>query len=129
LSSKSNSSGTTHYTRYSCGMLVYERLPNGNKYYYLFDGLGSIVGLTNSSGSEVNAYDYDPYGVILHETTGVANPFQYAGDYFESSTGLVKFGTRYYNPALGRRTQQDPVGGSMGSSHSLKWRSQASTLR
>src|SRR5258708_19396542 len=73
-------------------------------------------GLTDSStGSKDNSYDYDPYGVILHETTGVPNPFQYAGDYFESSTGLVKFGTRYYNPALGRRTQQDPVGGRLGS--------------
>ncbi len=60
-------------------------------------------------GSEVNAYD--PYGNILNETTGVANPWQYAGGYFESSTGLVKFGTRYYNPALGRWTQQDPVAG------------------
>lgn len=69
------------------------------------------MGLTDSSGNEVNAYDYDPYGVFLHETTGVTNPWHYAGDYFESSTGLVKFGTRYYNPALGRWTQQDPVKG------------------
>jgi len=28
------------------------------------------------------------------------------GGYFESSTGLVKFGTRYYNPNLGRWAQQ-----------------------
>ena len=119
LSYETTSSGTTYYTRCSCGMLVNERLPNGSKYYYLFDGLGSIVGLTNSSSSEVNAYDYDPYGVILNETTPQPNPFQYAGGYFESSTGLVKFGTRYYNPALGRWTQQDPVGGSLGSPDSL----------
>src|SRR6266851_7222127 len=119
LSYETTSSGTTYYTRCSCGMLVNERLPNGSKYYYLFDGLGSIVGLTNSSSSEVNAYDYDPYGVILNETTPQPNPFQYAGGYFESSTGLVKFGTRYYNPKLGRWTQQDPVGGSLGSPDSL----------
>ncbi len=31
----------------------------------------------------------------------------------DSSTGLVKFGTRYYNPPLGRWTQQDPVGSSV----------------
>ncbi len=119
LSYETTSSGTTYYTRCSCGMLVNERLPNGTKDYYLFDGLGSIVGLTNSSSSEVNAYDYDPYGNVLNQTTGVANPFQYAGGYFESSTGLVKFGTRYYNPALGRWTQQDPAAGSLGSPDSL----------
>ncbi|HZU70538.1 MAG TPA: RHS repeat-associated core domain-containing protein [Ktedonobacteraceae bacterium] len=94
-------------------MLVNERLPGGNKYYYLFDGLGSIVGLTASTGGEPNNYDYDPYGVILNETTNQPNPFQYAGGYFEKNTGLVKFGTRYYNPELGRWTQQDPVGSSV----------------
>ena len=101
LSDETTGSSTTFYTRCSCGLLVNERL-SGGKDYYLFDGLGSIVGLTNSSSSEVNAYDYDPYGNLLNETTGVANPWHYAGGYFESSTGLVKFGTRYYNPSLGR---------------------------
>jgi RHS repeat-associated protein len=120
LSYEKNSSGSTYYTRCTCGLLVDERLPgSGGKDYYLFDGLGSIVGLTNSSGSEVNAYDYDPYGNVLHETTGVANPWQYAGGYFESSTGFVKFGTRYYNPAWGRWMQQDPVAGSLGQPDSL----------
>ena len=80
-----------------------------SKHYYLFYGQGSVVGLTDSSGNEVNAYDYDPYGVILNTgTNSVTNPFQYEGGYFESTTGLVKFGTRYYNPNLGRWTQQDP---------------------
>ena len=49
----------------------------------------------------------------------VTNPFQYEGGYFESSTGLVKFGTRYYNPQLGRWTQQDLVAGSLGNPDSL----------
>jgi RHS repeat-associated protein len=96
-------------------MLLNERLPNsGGKYYYLFDGQESVVGLTDSNGNEVNAYDYDPYGVLLNTATNpVTNPFQYEGGYFESSTGLVKFGTRYYNPNLGRWTQQDPVIGNL----------------
>jgi len=63
-----------------------------------------------SSGGEATPYDNNPYGGVLHETTHQPNPFQYAGGYFESSTGLVKFGTRYYNPASGRWTFQDPVG-------------------
>jgi len=71
------------------------------------------------SNSEVNAYDYDPYGNVLDETTNQPNPWQYAADYFESSMGLVKFGTRYYNPKSGRWTQQDSVAGSLGSPDSL----------
>jgi hypothetical protein len=31
----------------------------------------------------------------------------------------IKFGTRYYNPQLGRWTQQDPVAGSLGNPDSL----------
>jgi len=119
LSYETTSGNTTYYTRCSCGMLLNERLPGGGKYYYLFDGQGSVVGLTGSNGNEVNAYDYDPYGVMLNETQGQPNPFQYEGGYFESSTGLVKFGTRYYNPNLGRWTQQDPVAGSLGNPDTL----------
>jgi RHS repeat-associated protein len=42
------------------------------------------------------------------------NPWKFAGGYLDSSTGLYKFGTRYDDPSLGRWTQQDPVGGSLG---------------
>ena len=81
------------------------------KYYSLFDGLGSIVGMTDSSGNEVNRYDYDPYGVMLHqqEQSGFTNLFKFAGGQYRSSTGLYKFGERYYDPSLGRWTQQDSV--------------------
>src|SRR6266699_836640 len=61
LSARTDASGTTHFVRCSCGLLNNERTPDGKKYSYLFDGLGSIVGLTNSAGNEINAYDYDPY--------------------------------------------------------------------
>ena len=61
--------------RCSCGLLNDERTPDGKKHSSLFDSLDSVVGPTDSStGSEVNAYAYDPYGVILHETQQVTNP-------------------------------------------------------
>ena len=116
LSARTDASGTTHFVRCSCGMLNDERTPDGKKYYYLFDGLGSIVGMTDSSGNEVNRYDYDPYGQVINqqEQSGLNNPWKFAGGYLDSSTGLYKFGTRYDDPSLGRWTQQDPVGGSLG---------------
>jgi RHS repeat-associated protein len=51
---------------------------------------------------------------MLHQTEGVTNPWKFAGGFLDSSTGLYKFGTRYDDPTLGRWTQQDPVGGSLG---------------
>ncbi|MFL5666277.1 MAG: RHS repeat-associated core domain-containing protein [Ktedonobacteraceae bacterium] len=116
MSSESNTSGTMYFRRCSCGLLNHERTPDGKKYYYLFDGLGSIVGMTDSAGNEVNRYVYDPYGNIIsqQEQSGLNNPWKFAAGYLDSSTNLYKFGTRYYDPTLGRWTQQDPVGGSLG---------------
>lgn len=53
---------------------------------------------------------------MLHQQdqSGLTNPWKYASSYLDSSTNLYKFGTRYEDPSLGRWTQQDPVGGSLG---------------
>lgn len=71
--------------------------------------------MTSDSGNKVNSYDYDIYGVMLNqvEKTGVNNPFKFADGYLDAS-GYYLFGVRYYDPSLGRWTQQDPVGGSLG---------------
>jgi RHS repeat-associated protein len=69
--------------------------------------------LTDSNGTLVSTYQYDPYGNLTSSTGSVANPWRFAGGYFDSSTGLYKFGTRYYNPGFGRWSQQDPVRGQL----------------
>ena len=88
---------------------------NCTLYYSHFDGLGSIVGMTDSAGKEVNGYDYDPSGNLLNskEQSGINNPWKYAGGYLDGSTGLYKYGIRYYDPQVGRWTQRTPVGGSL----------------
>jgi RHS repeat-associated protein len=84
-----------------------------NRSYYLFDGLGSVVALTNASGSVTNSYTYDPFGVTTETKallTKVFNPWRYTGQYQDVTTGLYKMGARYYQPELGRWTQPDPSG-------------------
>jgi RHS repeat-associated protein len=84
-----------------------------NRSYYLFDGLGSVVAVTNANGGVTNSYTYDPYGVTTETKallTNVFNPWRYAGQYQDVSTGLYKMGARYYQPELGRWTQRDPSG-------------------
>ena len=61
----------------------------------------------------MNTYQYDPYGNLTDSTGSVSNPWMYAGGYYDSGTGLYKFGIRYYDPSTGRWTQRDPVGGSL----------------
>jgi len=83
-------------------------------YYYLTDDLGSVLKVVDSSGNVKNSYYYDPFGNSLNKSETVTNPWQYASGYYDANTGLYKFGTRYYDPQLGRWTQKDPVGGSVG---------------
>jgi RHS repeat-associated protein len=110
--SKGGKSSSTFYTRDNLGTLVSERAPAGS-YYYLFDGLGSVVGLTDASGNQVASYSYEPYGKQPSPEPSVANPWCFAAGYFDSPTGLTKFGTRYYDPNVMRWTQQDPKLGDL----------------
>ncbi|CCF85159.1 hypothetical protein NITHO_4570011 [Nitrolancea hollandica Lb] len=71
-----------------------------------------MVALTDSSGAVVNTYSYDPYGNTKSSTGSVANPWRFGGSYgayHDADTGLYKIGMRYYDPGLGRWTQQDPI--------------------
>ncbi len=102
--------GTTNaYTRDNTGNLIGLRV-NGTRHYYLVDGVGSVVGVVNSSATKVNSYSYDPYGKQTAASQQIANPWRYASGYYDGSTGLTKFGARYYNADLGRFTQRDPSG-------------------
>jgi YD repeat-containing protein len=66
---------TTSYTRTPSGHLVSQRTPTGT-YYYLFDGLGSVVGMVDTSGNEVASYRYDPYGQTVVKTGTAADERQ-----------------------------------------------------
>jgi RHS repeat-associated protein len=98
--------GQTSFTRDTHGALTEERTSSGN-YYYLFDGLISVVGLTDATGNLVATYSYDPYGQLMAGTGTVTNPWRFAGGYLDASSGLYKMGDRYYDPTLGRWTQPD----------------------
>jgi RHS repeat-associated protein len=101
------SSGTTYDSRTVNGGLLDERTPTGT-YTYLQDGLGSTIGLANSAGTLVNTAAYDPYGQITASTGTTPNPFGYASG-LQVPGGLIKYGERYYDPSIGRWTQQDPL--------------------
>lgn len=78
-------------------------------YYPLTDVLGSVVALTNSSGSVVTSYTYDAYGNTTISGTANSNVQEYTGRENEGN-GLYYYRARYYNPNLGRFVSQDPAG-------------------
>ncbi len=80
-------------------------------YYYHFDGLGSVVALSDSSGSIVETYSYDVFGtptITLDGSTG--NPYMFTGRRYDDETDLYYYRARMYAPDLGRFLQPDPIG-------------------
>jgi uncharacterized protein RhaS with RHS repeats len=68
-------------------------------YYYHFDGLGSIIAVTDSTGNAVEAYRYSVYGLADNPTTA-GNPYLFTGRQFDVETGLYYYRARYYSAAI-----------------------------
>ncbi len=82
--------------------------------YYHFDGLGSVVALTNASGNTVEVYEYDVYGRVGATDANHPNRIMFTGREYDKETGLYYYRARYYNPQIGRFLQTDPVGYGAG---------------
>jgi RHS repeat-associated protein len=108
VASTSDLSGDRYYTRDPDGELLAQRSASGTL-YYLADARDSVTGLTDGTGALVASYRYDPFGNTTASTGVVSNRWRFTGEFFDADTGLYKIGARYYDPAVGRWTQQDLV--------------------
>jgi RHS repeat-associated protein len=82
----------------------------GNNYYYHYNGIGGVTGLTDETAAVVATYDYDSYGNTLSSTGSIPNPYGFSTKEYSNTTGLAYFGFRYYNPQTGRWLSPDPLG-------------------
>ncbi len=79
-------------------------------YWYHYDGLGSVVALTDESGADVCQWKYDEYGNPLQDCPEL-NHYTYTGQEYDAETGLVHFFARYYDAETGVWTTQDTYRG------------------
>lgn len=82
---------------------------NGQKYYYISDGLGSITALVDASGNIVQTYRFDSFGNIINSSGTISQPFTYTGREYDQETGLYYYRARYMDPKSGRFLQEDPI--------------------
>src|SRR5262249_39027285 len=82
----------------------------GQTYYYFYDRLGSVAGLTDGAGNVVASYTYNPWGNIASSTGTLANPFRFTGRQYDAESGLYFYRARYYDPQVGRFISRDPIG-------------------
>ena len=86
-----------------------ERINSNNGIYYLYNGHGDVTGLADTTGNITKTYNYDAFGVELTLDLEDVNPFRYCGEYYDKETDSIYLRARYYNPALGRFTTEDPA--------------------
>jgi RHS repeat-associated protein len=74
------------------------------------------MGLSDSAGTVVATYKYDPFGKLLESSgpTANVNPFRFSTKYYDEDTALYYFGYRYYSPELQRWMGRDPIEESGG---------------
>ena len=89
------------------------RVNGKTDYFYLYNGLGDITGLVDSSNQVVVRYQYNSWGKVTstQDTSGVSlatlNPFCYRKYVYDPETGLYCLGSRYYDPEVGRFVNAD----------------------
>lgn len=87
-------------------------------YHYVSDELGSITHVVSGAGKDgeeteipagsiLNCYEYDEWGnlTVCEETAG--NRFKFNGQQYDPVTRQYYLRARYYNPVIGRFTQED----------------------
>jgi len=87
----------------------------GASYYFLFDGLGSVTEVVDSSENTQNSYRYEAWGQVQSSTENITNPYRYIGAYgvhWDSSPALYFMQARYYMASVGRFIALDPLRGA-----------------
>ena len=94
----------------------------GQRYWYHYDALGSVVGLTKQNGQSDHNYPYADYGLIEPQTgnfTAPHNAYTYTGQAWDANIGVYEFYARAYDPEVGVWLQQDKYRGTRRNPQSL----------
>jgi RHS repeat-associated protein len=110
---------------YVDAMVLRDRDANGDgtfeeRLYAMQDANFNVTGLASVSGTVVERYTYDPYGVatvyeadwdLLGDPSDSAYAWTYLhqGGRYDAASGLYYFRNRDYSPTLGRWVQVDPI--------------------
>jgi RHS repeat-associated protein len=88
-------------------ILWYEGTGLTDKRYLITDERGSVVTVSNGSGTVTNINNYDEFGIPATANVG---RFQYTGQTWLPELGMYYYKARIYSPTLGRFMQTDPIG-------------------
>ena len=89
----------------------------GNDYFYHTNHLGSVMVVSDRSGTVQERYEYDPFGkVSIYNGAGtqlvksaIGNEVLFTGRSYNAESGLYDYRARAMKPNIGRFVQVDPL--------------------
>jgi RHS repeat-associated protein len=100
--------GDTYY--YSLGGMLVGESTGTNTNMFLTDALGSVletISATANSASVQGNQVYSPYGSSRYQQGSMGTAKGFTGQYNDSVSGLDYYGSRYYDPVVGRFLSAD----------------------
>jgi RHS repeat-associated protein len=80
-------------------------------YTYMKDQVGTVYKVYDHKNHSIaDSRAYDSFGNLVNQTGTTKTPLGFQGKYYDQESGLNYFYHRYYNPAIGRFTSEDPIG-------------------
>jgi RHS repeat-associated protein len=95
----------------------FSKLRNVQEFLGVFNPLahaGSVRELTNSAGTVVSEYSYDPFGRVSTVQGSASSDFQYGSYYVHAPSGLNLTVTRSYSANIARWQSRDPLSEGSG---------------
>lgn len=100
------------FIRYTYGLsLISEARHDRRRLFHHYDGLSSLVGLTDAVAAEIKRFSYDPWGNLTRRSDELEtrSRFMFASEDPDESTQLYYLRARWYDPSVGRFLTPDPV--------------------
>jgi RHS repeat-associated protein len=79
--------------------------------FYHADALGSVRLLSSESGAVTDTYDYTAFGELTARAGSDPQPYAFAGEPLDPTTGFQYHRARWMDPRVGRFTGMDPFPG------------------
>jgi RHS repeat-associated protein len=95
--------------------------PGVGTYYYHHNHVNSSSVITNANGEEVTRLVYLPFGELsqMNSAGGDNVTAKFTGQEYDEEMGLYYFGSRYYDPAIGRFLSPDTTISDMSNAQSF----------
>ncbi len=100
-----------HYSRLEDQLVHVFRPGTGENRYFHSDGLGSIRLLSDQAGTPTDHYSYSAFGELLDHTGSDSQPYGFAGEPSDPTTGFGAHRARWLDTDAGRFLSMDPFSG------------------